>query len=65
MVSSEDASIQKTWENLDVLVIRSEIVSEETYLPAISSTNFKQICVFPIPPIPYNKNDFLHLSPAS
>src|ERR1700728_221815 len=30
-----------------------------THRSEFSSANFRQICVFPMPPIPYNRKDFL------
>src|ERR1700728_3527930 len=30
-----------------------------THRSEFSSVNFRQICVFPIPPIPYSRKDFL------
>src|SRR6202035_4046790 len=30
-----------------------------THISEFSSVNFKQICVFPMPPIPYSRKDFL------
>src|ERR1700721_4169702 len=30
-----------------------------THRSEFSSVNFRQICVFPMPPIPYSKKDFL------
>src|ERR1700730_6890009 len=34
-----------------------------TYRSEFSSVNFRQICVFPMPPIPYSRKDFLRWDP--
>jgi len=35
-----------------------------THRSEFSSMNFRQICVFPMPPIPYSKKDFLRWDPS-
>src|ERR1700730_7026576 len=34
-----------------------------THRSEFSSVNFRQICVFPMPPIPYSRKDFLRWDP--
>ena len=63
MVSSEDASIQKTWENLQVLVIQSEILylKELTFQPSPQQTSNKFVS-FQSPPFHTTKMTFcIHL----
>ena len=57
MLSSEDASTQNKWENLTRNESRVIDGKVGTYLGDISSTNLRQICVFPIPPIPQRRHD--------
>ena len=63
MVLAEEASIQKTEEKLKAIEnFRNQgwiHLINDTHSSDISLTNFKQICVFPIPPIPCNRKNFL------
>src|SRR6202021_438373 len=40
------------------------INERRTHRSEFSSVNFRQICVFPTPPIPYSRKDFLRWDPA-
>ena len=51
--------LERSWGQFDFIQAGSDKWLIGTHLAAISSINFKQIWVFPIPPIPYSRNNFL------
>src|SRR5277367_4836110 len=64
MLFCEEASTQNTYEKLgqEMNFRVYESHREDIYLSAISSMNLRQICVFPIPPIPQRRHDRLGIS---